>query len=79
MKTKKQILSDVYFDGFNCRLRDETKLNEKYYSEEEILDVISATTIKLSKYNHEGYIDAELLKLALFKNSKTDKRIKRDD
>jgi hypothetical protein len=36
MKTTKEILKDVYFDGFTCRLRDETKLNQKWISVEKL-------------------------------------------
>jgi len=74
MKTTKEIINDelgvilnsVDYDVNNALF--EINKNKRWYSEEEILDVISATTIKSSRFNHEGYIDAELLKIALFKN-----------
>jgi hypothetical protein len=40
--------------------------NQKWYSEEELRDKISALTITTNKYGHEGYIHAELLKIVLF-------------
>jgi len=40
-------------------------LNKKFYSEEEIKNAISTTTISQSKYGKKGYIDASLLKIVL--------------
>lgn len=44
MKTTREILKTVYFDGFNCRLRDETEINNKWYSEEEYKELIEILT-----------------------------------
>jgi len=63
MKTTKQICKDnevSWYDGYHT----------KWFSEKELRDKISATTIKSSRYGHEGYIDAELLKIALFGDDK---------
>jgi len=70
MKTRLDILTDIE-DELCVRLPinilpSDVSFNDKWYSEEEIKDKISATTIKSSRYGHEGYIDAELLKIALF-------------
>jgi len=72
MKTTKEIINDelgVIINSINYDVNHplfEINKNKKWFSEEELRDKISATTIKSSRYGHEGYIDAELLKIALF-------------
>ena len=62
--------TEIMYEYVNCEegclsLHDDVK-NINWFSEEELKDKISATTIKSSRYGHEGYIDAELLKIVLF-------------
>jgi hypothetical protein len=73
MKTTMQIIKEELRETINgLELMPESittkseRLKKQWYSEEEIRDKILATTITSNKYGHEGYINSELLKIALF-------------
>ena len=76
MKTTTEIIQEhKKFLSSISRIHNETPMNEyleqankKWYSEEELRDIISACTITNDTFGCKGFIDAELLKIALFGN-----------